>query len=243
MKSITKLLFLGLMSLTAAIPEAKAQTFVWGGSVTFTDSQQKYYDSFGKPLLTDNSPSAQVFSVGYFKGGFTPTLANIDQWWTNFVELASDTLDSEIPWAFGGDGYLQSVESDELHPWLFGYDALGKSGSVGGQVFLGTWQNKTFPHWRSIDFAPTFDFSNMTDVIAGAFDRTFSQQFVGSVFTATGTIDGTRQLVIDKLMPDNILEAQLGRIAVVPEPSGGLLAALAAPLFCMRRRRSQPISS
>lgn len=233
--------FMRLMPIIFVMIEAhtNAQSFTWGGSATFTSTQQAYYDSYGSALLTDNDPAAPSFNIGYFESGFTPTLQNIGLWNIKFTTLASDQLSSTIPWNFGGTANVLSSVSDSLHPYLFAYDVPGQTGELGGKVFLGTWQNQTLPTFGSSDPPATFDFTDMTDVIAGAVDTNFPTHGTGGVISGTGYITLNLTASIQNPMADNSFEAQFARIssASVPEPSGAVLILTALGIATQIRRR------
>lgn len=235
---LSKVLLLSLTIYTICASQAFGQSYNWGGTYTVTGSQQTYFDSFGTALGTSTDPNAPVFSTGYFANGFTPTLSNIANWNANFVSLATGQLDPTIPWSFGGSADVASNASDGLHPYLFIYDTLGQTGSLGGQVFLGEWNNQTLPTYGSISPAPTFDFANMTNVIVGSVDTGFAGQTPGGVMSSTGSINGSTLAVIQSQQTSNNFEAQLANITTaVPEPSSAVMIGFVGITLLLRRRR------
>jgi len=216
-------LLIALAFAALSTQEASAQSFNWGGTVTFSGSQQTYFDSGGTPLDSTN----YTFSVGYFNTGFAPTDTNIGSWNSNWNMLGSDMLDNSIPWTFGGTDFVLSSASNGQNAYMWVYDALGQTGSTGGQAFLGT-GSWALPTFGSILPADTFEFSNMTSVIYGRTDTNFGSGGAGGILTGGGTITSEKA--------DNTFEAQLGTVPV-PEPSGALLISATGLALILRRRR------
>lgn len=229
MKSTT-LLFLSFGLLFGALlpQNAAAQTFNWGGTLSFTPTQDKYFDSTGAPLP---SGSKYEFAVGYFQGGFSPTASNISDWHSNWVELGATSLSDGSPWTFGGIGNVVSSASDGQNAYLWIYNGFGQLGLAGGDAFLGT-GDWILPTFGSITPAPTFDFANMNSVIFGQADTDYNpgMGFDGGVLVGGGTFGSQKA--------DNQFEAQLGTISVVPEPSGAFLILTCGMALLLRRRRS-----
>lgn len=221
------ILSLGLVFGALLTQDAAAQTFNWGGTLSFTPTQDKYFDSSGMAL---SSGSKYEFAVGYFQGGFSPTASNISDWHSNWVELGATPLSDGSPWTFGGIGNVVSAASNGQNAYLWIYDGFGELGLSGGQAFLGT-GDWILPTFGSITPAPTFDFANMNSVIFGQADTDYNpgMGLDGGVLVGGGTFGSQKA--------DNQFEAQLATISMVPEPSGALLLLTCGMVFQLRRHR------
>lgn len=208
-----------LLCLALSTSALHAQTVNWGATFQFGSSNTLFYDSMATPI-----DSVFTWDVGAFLNGFVPTAVNIDQWRTNWVSLGTDTLDTAIPWNFGGDVSVTSSQTDGLLGYIWGYNDPGNMTET--VLWTGDASEWTLPTFESVDLPPGLSTVNAVNVIVGSINTDFGGGS-GGVITGGGTFSGA---------PATPWEIQAAHVTVIPEPSTALLGVFGG-LALFRRRR------
>lgn len=196
-----------------------AQTVNWGATGNFLDSSNtRFYDSAGVPL-----GSSFIWDVGTFLNNFTPTLANINDWKSNWLSLATDTIDTGVPWNFGGSADITSNLTNGHIGYIWGYDNINNPTET--VLWTGNPSEWRLPTFGSAELPPNLSTTNARNVIVGRIDTDLADNAAG-VITGGGTFTGN---------PANPWEIQT---ASVPESSVVLIGAAGGLLIFAKRRRS-----
>ena len=226
MKKLLKLTLIALaLAASFSAPKASAQgTIVWDGGNYFFPGFPPDNGAFD--ILGDPVTSSFTFNFGTFLNGFTPTASNITSWNTNWFSLDTDQLTGSLPDTIGGSVNPSNPITNGLYGFMWVYDALGFTGSEGGQAFLGTGTTSDWLLPSTLVDPPlpanTVGFDNMTSVIYGRVDADTPAYF--------GVGGGS----VTNPLSTGAFDAQL---AAVPEPSGALLIGCVGMLSLLRRRR------
>lgn len=225
-----KLLRSLLLVLLLPLGSAHARTISWGGAVG--DSM---YLSSG-PLMDDS----MIFELGYFSGGFVPTVGNMDYWqahWQVFDRAtagsgwnSTDPFLSRTP-TLEADGTSSSApplpdyvfpESGQAYIWAFHTDQTFQVGLEWALITNDSSDGNSDDDWL---------FPAHSDQTGLPLEWRFSTASL-PVFGTLNDIEGGGE----RTSVAASTEFQTHTLTAIPEPSSALLLGVAAALLGMRRR-------
>jgi len=157
------------------VASANAQTFVWGGNNSFTESQ--FFTSQVNPIPAGDD--GMIWEVGVFRdpsgGNWIPTAENVHLWAEHWMALASDTMDKAVPYSFGGQGEVTSSFTNGLRIYFWARNSLNTLGAAAGETLLITGPTSgsdawLAPHLGSMNPAPTWSTLSATAAVLGRLD-------------------------------------------------------------------------
>lgn len=173
----------GLMTATALVGLAPAQSVDWGTSLSLLPVG---YHSDGTA-----TGSRLIWTLGYFRDGFVPDQTNHPAWAAHYVEVDS-TVETSEPF-FGVSGSKSDVgpEAAGKQAWILAYNDLCLLGSSVGEALLFKQDGLLFPGFaesRVFDIADNpFDADDDGfTVVWGRVDR--NRDALGGLVTGGGTL-------------------------------------------------------
>lgn len=222
------------MTVLMSAPRAQASTIFWGSE--FNDL---LFDSSEQPL--DGGFS---FEIGSFQGGFTPTMANLNDWaanWKVFDRAFDDTpADPTDPDSEGWDSANQAFAGTVGHTITGGSDSPDANPldvfPQGEIVYLWVYNTKNREagtEWALVtDGTDVGDSANADWVFPDPADD--SGSYVWELGDADLAIYGNLNGTLGGGQPFTLQTS----LVPVPEPGSLLLAGVAALGMLMRRRRA-----